>query len=98
MSIVAKFNIILLCIFSFQSSAGINAQDNINLSLQNVGLAKVFKAIEDQGKYRFVYKNEIIPASNEISIEVRNASLEDVMGIVLEKTSLTYRKINNNLV
>lgn len=94
----AKFNVIFLCIFSFQSFAGINAQDNINLSLQNVGLVKVFKAIEDQGKYRFVFKNEVIPVSNQISIEVRNASLEDVMGIVLGNTSLTYRKINNNLV
>jgi TonB-linked SusC/RagA family outer membrane protein len=94
----AKFNVILLCIFSIQSFAGIKAQDNINLSLQNVSLTKVFKAIEDQGKYRFVYKNEIIPVSNQVSIEVRNASLEDVMGIVLEKTSLMYRKMNSNLV
>src|SRR5215217_8093119 len=93
----AKF-VIILCIFSIPSFAGINAQDNISLHLQNVGLTKVFKAIEDQGKYRFVYKNEIIPASNQVSIEVRNATLEDVMGIVLEKTSLTYRKINDNLV
>ena len=56
----AKFNVIILCIFSIQSFAGINAQDNISLNLQNVRLTTVFKAIEDQGQYRFVYKNEII--------------------------------------
>lgn len=93
----AKFNVILFCFFSIQSFAGINAQDNISLSLQNVGLTKVFKAIEKQAKYRFVYKTESIP-DNIISIEVKNASLEEVMQIVLENTSLTYRMVNNKIV
>src|SRR6185295_12454707 len=86
----AKFSVILLCFFSVQSFAGINAQDNITLSLQNVGLAKVFKAIEKQAKYRFVYKTEAIP-DNSISIDVKNASLEEVLQIVLNNTQLTYR-------
>jgi TonB-linked SusC/RagA family outer membrane protein len=93
----AKFNVILLCFFSIQSFAGINAQDNINLSLQNVGLTTVFKAIEKQVRYRFVYKTETIP-DNSVSIEVKNASLEEVLQIVLDNTSLTYRKVNNKIV
>ena len=93
----AKFNVILLCFFSIQSFAGINAQDNINLSLQNVRLTKVFKAIEQQGKYRFVYKTEAIP-DNNVSIEVKNASLEDVLQIILDNTPLSYRKLNNKIV
>ena len=92
-----KCLIVLLCFLSVQSFAGINAQDNITLSLQNVGLTKVFRAIEKQAKYRFVYKNETIPG-NTISIDVKNASLEEVLRIVLDNTQLTYRKVNNNLV
>ena len=93
----AKFNIILLCFFSIQSFAGINAQDNISLSLQNVRLTKVFKAIEKQANYRFVYRTETIP-DNTVSIEVKNASLEEVLQIVLDHTPLTYRKVNNKIV
>lgn len=93
----AKFNVILICFFSIQSFAGINAQDNINLSLKNVGLTKVFKAIEQQAKYRFVYKTEMIP-DNNVTIEIKNASIEDVLQIVLNNTPLTYRKVNNKIV
>ncbi len=93
----AKFNVILLCFFSIQSFAGINAQDNITLNLHNVGLTKVFKAIEKQAKYRFVYKTEMIP-DNTVSIEVKNASLEDVLQMVLDHTPLTYRMVNNKIV
>ena len=93
----AKFNIILLCFFSIQSFAGISAQDNISLSLQNVGLTKVFKAIEKQAKYRFVYRTETIP-DYSVSIEIKNASIEEVLQIVLNNTPLTYRKVNNKIV
>ena len=93
----AKINVILLCLFSLQSFAGINAQDNISLNLQNVGLTKVFKAIEKQVRYRFVYKTEAIP-NNSVSIEVTNAPLEDVLKIVLDNTPLTYRMLNNKIV
>ena len=93
-----KFNVIILCVFSLQTFGGINAQDNITLNLQKVDLPRVFKAIEKQAKYRFVYKNEIIPANSQVSIEVTNATLEDVMKIVLNNTPLTYRKMNDKLV
>lgn len=95
--LLAKFNVIVLCFFSIQSFAGINAQDNISLNLQNVPLTNVFKAIEDQGQYRFVYKNETIP-DNIVTVKVKNASLEDVLKIVLNNTPLIYRKISDNLV
>ncbi|MBK5273257.1 MAG: SusC/RagA family TonB-linked outer membrane protein, partial [Bacteroidia bacterium] len=93
----AKFNVILLFFFSIQSFAGINAQDNISLSLQNVRLTKVFKAIEKQVKYRFVYKTETIP-DNNVSIEVENASLDAVLQIVLDNTPLTYKMVNDKIV
>jgi TonB-linked SusC/RagA family outer membrane protein len=92
-----KFIVILSCFFSIQSLAGINARDNISLSLQNVGLTKVFKAIEQQVRYRFVYKTETI-SDKSVSIDVKNASLEDVLEIVLDNTPLTYRKVNNKIV
>lgn len=93
----AKLTVLALCIFSIESFAGINAQDNISLNLHNVRLTKVFKAIESQGQYRFVYKNETIP-DKIVTVQVKNASLEDVLAIVLNNTPLTYRKISDKLV
>jgi TonB-linked SusC/RagA family outer membrane protein len=93
----AKFNVIVFCIFSVQSFAGINAQDNISLNLKDVPITNVFRAIEDQGQYRFVYKNETIP-DNVVTVRVKNASLDDVLKIVLQNTPLVYKKISENLV
>jgi len=95
---MVKLSILFVFAFSLPSLAGVNAQDNINLKLRNVELTKVFKAIEQQGAFRFVYKEEIIPKRKEISIDVSNASLDDVLALAFKNTSLTYRKLNDNLV
>ncbi len=60
-------------------------------------LKKVFKAIEEGGVYRFVYKDDILP-KEWISIRVQHAGLSEVMDKVLENTGLTYHKLTDNLV
>lgn len=74
------------------------AQDNITMNMQNADLVKIFKEIEKQGKYRFVYKDEIIPKNKKVNINVTNASLEQVMQQALASTTLSFRKMNDNLV
>ncbi|WP_205195350.1 SusC/RagA family TonB-linked outer membrane protein [Chitinophaga sp. Cy-1792] len=73
-------------------------QEAISLTLNKVDLIRVFKAIEAQGRYRFVYKEEILPMDKRVTIHVRNATVEEILGIALENTTLTFKKINPNLV
>ncbi|MFT3902758.1 MAG: SusC/RagA family TonB-linked outer membrane protein [Niabella sp.] len=94
-----KISIFIVLVFSFQSFA-LNSigQDRINLKLSAVDLETVFKTIEAEGKYNFVYKNENLPKDLKINIYAKNATLEYVMNEVLQNTSLRYKKIANNLV
>ncbi|HEV8283124.1 MAG TPA: TonB-dependent receptor [Chitinophagaceae bacterium] len=95
---MVKLNIVFIFIFSLQSFAGADAQDGISLKLKKASLERVFKAIEEQGVYRFVYKEDILPKQKQVNIDVRDASLEDILHLALENTDLTFRKINSNLV
>jgi TonB-linked SusC/RagA family outer membrane protein len=90
----------ILCIFSFslQSFAVGYGQGNINLKLEKTQLKKVFKAIEDQGFFRFVYKDELLPKDNSVSIVARQASVEEVLDKVLERTGLSYHRLTDNLI
>ncbi|MBO9660329.1 MAG: STN domain-containing protein, partial [Chitinophagaceae bacterium] len=86
-----KFTVLLIIAFSLQSFAHGYGQENISLNLEKVTLKKVFKAIEQQGACRFVYKDDILPREQRVSISVANASLEDVMNKVLQNTVLSYK-------
>ncbi|GAA0552759.1 SusC/RagA family TonB-linked outer membrane protein [Chitinophaga japonensis] len=97
-SFAARCALLSASLLFLESFTGIDAQDTISLTLDKVDLARVFKAIEEQGKYRFVYKEEILPKDKRVSLRVKNATLEEVLDIALENTLLTFRKINSNLV
>ncbi|MDO6431777.1 TonB-dependent receptor [Flavitalea sp. BT771] len=97
--LMTKLAILLIIVQSMQSFANNGyGQGNISLRLEKTQLKKVFKAIEEGGFYRFVYKDEILPKEQGISIRVQHAELAAVMDKVLENTGLTYHKLSENLV
>ena len=96
--LMMKFTLLLIVAFSVQSFAHGYGQDNISLRLEKASFKTVFKDIEKQGSFRFVYKDEILPRDQRVSIAVENASLDDVLKQVLQNTSLTYRKLSGSLV
>ncbi|WP_276503609.1 TonB-dependent receptor [Terrimonas pollutisoli] len=96
--LMMKFTILLVVVFSFQSFGNGYGQDNISLNLEKVTFKKVFKAIEQQGVFRFVYKDEILPRDQRISIAIENASLEDVLNRILRNTELSFRRLSGSLV
>ncbi len=95
--LMTKLSILFLFAISAQAFANGYSQ-GISLKLDRVQLRKVFRVIEEQGIFRFVYKDEILPKNRRISIQVQDATLEEVMGKLLENTSLSYKILNSNLV
>jgi TonB-linked SusC/RagA family outer membrane protein len=95
--LMTKLAIILIIGFTIPAAASSYGQGNITLKLENVTIKDALKAIEDQGAYRFVYKTSVLPKQQRVTFSVDNASLGDVMKVVLQSSSLTYRKVNERL-
>jgi len=95
--LMTKLAIILIIGFTIPAAASSYGQGNITLRLDNVTIKDVLKAIEDQGSFRFVYKTSVLPKEQRLSVNVENATLSDVMKVVLLNSSLTYRKVNERL-
>src|ERR1700761_3269045 len=96
---MTKLAILFIIAFSTQTFAKSYGQDkNNSLRLENVQLKKVFKAIENQGFFRFVYKDDALPREQLVTITVKNASLDEVLEKVLTGTTLTYHKLSDNLI
>ncbi|HTL10605.1 MAG TPA: SusC/RagA family TonB-linked outer membrane protein, partial [Chitinophagaceae bacterium] len=94
---MTKMVIALVLLFSYQTFAHSYGQ-GISLKLDKVQLKKVLKSIEEQGNFRFVYKDQLLKGSQPVSIEVKNASLNEVLDMVFQHTHLTYRRLSNQLV
>ena len=82
--------IILLTIITCFLSATECCSQTVTLSLQNVSLEKTFKEIRKQTGYSFVYTREQINKSNPVSINLKDASLNQALDICFTNQPLTF--------
>src|SRR5678809_990446 len=84
-----KMLCILLTVASLQIAARGYSQ-GISITLKNEPLEKLFTAVEQQTNFSFVYSKEAIEQSKPVTIEVKNANLENVLKTVFANQPLSY--------
>lgn len=85
-----KMLTLILFIACLAASAKGLAQ-NITISLKNAPLEKVFKEIERQSHYRFVYTREQLANGFPITIDIKNSSVESVLFICFKDQPVAYK-------
>lgn len=97
--LIMKLIIVFTCLFTFQSLAdNLYSQEKVSLNLENASLKKVFKVIESQSSFRFVYKDIDLSLCDKVSIKVQDQPVENVVSKILEKTPLVFKVVGQNLV
>ena len=97
--LMLKFILVLIAVSSFGAFSKGYSQSKINVNFHNVSLKKALKEIEKKSDYYFLYNDDVL-IKNELpaSLDVKDASLEEVMKALLDKTNLAYTLSANNLV
>src|SRR5258708_3509666 len=62
----------------------------ITISLKNASLEKVFRQIEKQTSFRFLYSREAIDLAHPVTIEVKNETLDNVLGLCFSNQPISY--------
>ena len=70
--------------------ADLHAQDKINIDIKNGTLVDVFKSIQQQSEYRFMYSSQDVTAVRDVSIQMKDAEVFHVLEVVLRKTDLMF--------
>lgn len=95
--LIMKLTAILILVTCLQVSAKGYAQ-KVTLSMRDAPLQKVFKEIQKQTGYHFLYTYELLDKAGRVDIKVQNAPLQDALYQCLENTPLTYSIIENTIV
>ena len=90
-------NILLTLFAAFLTIGSIYGQ-KINLSLNNVSLEKSFKEIRKQTGFSFVYTRQQINKAHTVSINVKDASLSQVLDICFNNQPLTFNIDNKYII
>ncbi|MHA4806963.1 SusC/RagA family TonB-linked outer membrane protein [Flavitalea flava] len=93
-----KLTAVLLLITCLQLSAREGSAQKINLSERDVPLEKIFKEIRKQTGYQLFYKNELLKNTRKVTVEMKNASIGEVLDYCLKGEGLTYAILDRNIV
>ncbi|MDR1273761.1 MAG: SusC/RagA family TonB-linked outer membrane protein, partial [Odoribacteraceae bacterium] len=70
----------------------------VTLSMKEVTLQEVFKEIQQQSGYDFLYTHELLSRVGKVSVKARGLSLERVMELCLKDTPLTYVIVDHAVI
>lgn len=95
--LIMKITAIIILAFCLQASATGYSQQ-VTLTLRDVPIQKVFKEIQKQTGYNFLYPYELLEKAGNVSIKVQNVAIQNVLEICLEKTQLTFTIVERTIV
>jgi len=100
--LLQKIKLILVFIFFFVlnlSASNAFSQDaKLNIKVRQITLKALFKQIEAQSGYSFMYNNDLVNDNQRVDVNVSNASLEDVLKEPLNKYNLTFKIVDHQIV
>lgn len=89
---VMKLFWILMCLFTFSVSANTLAQqERVSLNLKDVAVRALFDEIQRQTNLYFVFNTELTDRLGQLSVNVKNETVENVLQQILKGTGLTYK-------
>lgn len=97
LSLLMKMVFVLLTVVCLQVSGKVFSQD-ITISGQQLPLKTVFKEINRQNGYLFIFSDEMLKNAKPVNIHVVKGSLEEVLRICFDGQPLTYRLMGKTIV
>jgi TonB-dependent starch-binding outer membrane protein SusC len=91
----------LMSLFLFVAIMHVSAKtysQKVSLSLTDVPLKTVFMEINAQTGYNFVYFDETLAATKNVTLHVTNASIEEVLALCLKDQPVSFTIQNNSIV
>ena len=67
-------------------------------SVKEKTIKEVFQIIEKESPYRFIYNDDFANLNQKVSLEVKGESIETILGKLLNRSEITYKILENNLI
>jgi len=93
-----KMTVLLILLTTLQAVAGDANAQLVTIQLNQVAMPNVFKAIEKQSEYRFLYNYDLPALQKKVNINLEAQSVAAILDNVLLGTGLTFKKLDNNLI
>ncbi len=96
--LIMKMTFALILLTAMQVFAGNGNAQNVTLNLKQTEIPKVFRAIEKQSPYRFLYNYDLPALQKKIDVNVNDVPVTLLLNDLLSGSGLSYKIMNGGLV
>jgi TonB-dependent starch-binding outer membrane protein SusC len=104
--IIPTKRLLLMCkwIFFFvfmacmKLSANVYSQNKVTLNLKDADLKKALIMVERKARLRFLYSEDILPDKRNITLNVKDQPVLQVLDFLLKNTGMTYKVLQGDLI
>lgn len=97
--LIMKLSIVFLLVGVLQASASLYSQNaRLNISLREKSIKDVFREIEKQSQFHFLYNDDFVDLDRVVSLDMSGSKVEDILQTLFEKANVTFRVLENNLI
>lgn len=94
-----KLTLLLTVIAVINLSAATYSQEKkLNVNLTSATIGKVFKVIEEQSDFNIFYKDNQINANKEVNLNMKNATINEILDKAFKNTHLSYTVLDKIIV
>ena len=96
---IMKLTLLLTVIAVINLSAATYSQvTKLNVNLSSATIGNVFKVIEDQSDFNIFYKDNQININTEVNLNMKNATINEVLDKAFKNTHLAYIVLDKIIV
>ena len=93
-----KMTVLLILLTTFQAVAGDANAQLVKIQMNQVFMPTVFKAIEKQSEFRFLYNYDLAALQKKITVNLEGKTVPTLLDNILLGTGLIYKQLENNLI
>ncbi len=87
-----KFCLFFLLAGIIQLNASVYSQSTrLNIAVKEGSLTEIFKQIEKQSNYKFIYNNEDVEKQEAVTVSFSGTEINEVLNTLLKESNLTYK-------
>lgn len=98
--LIMKLAIFLMVFTVLQSLAGtvFSQSSGLTLNVRQSKVEDILLQIENQSNYVFLYNKDLIDVEKTTSINVKSASVDEVLGLLFEGSNINYKLVGRQIV
>jgi TonB-dependent starch-binding outer membrane protein SusC len=82
----------------FPKSGSAQGNEKITIAVKNASLTDVFRQIEKQSRYKFIYTSETIEGAGTVTVNVKNENIQNTLQACFENQPFTWSIEDNQVI